>query len=138
MKHQPKFEGARVEWPESVTHLMPEPIGPQEIFDRVVAHYRQQPRQCTGPAGGCAYRNGPEACFGGALIDDAHYHLEMEGYPIRALLRLFPMPAWFRENIDLIQDLQKIHDDWRNWGAVPRMEMVLELFAVERGLVLNP
>lgn len=28
------------------------------------------------------------------------------------------MPAWFRENIDLIEELQAIHDTETNWWAI--------------------
>lgn len=136
MKHQPKFEGARVEWPESVARLEPERIGRQEIFDRVVAHYRAQPSQCSDISGVCAYRRGPLRCFGGALIDDEHYDKRMEGLEVDLLVTHFPLPKWFRANAKFIRELQYIHDNRANW-IEGRMEMVLALFATERGLTLS-
>ena len=40
----------------------------------------------------------------------------MEGYRVRELLKVFAMPAWFRDNIDFIEELQTIHDTETNWG----------------------
>jgi hypothetical protein len=106
----------------------------QWIFDCVVHHYRAQPRRCP-LAGPCLYRLGEDRCFIGALIGPAHYDPDMEGYPVRALLKVFSMPAWFRDNIDLIEGLQNVHDTATNWWP-GRMDMVLDLFAEERGLMM--
>ena len=45
------------------------------------------------------------------------------------------MPAWFRDNIDFIEELQAIHDTETNWPG-DRMDMILELFAAERGMTM--
>ncbi len=66
-----------------------------------------------------------------------HYDPEMEGYRIRELLKIFAMPKWFRDNLDFLEELQSIHDTQTNWDAPNRMEMVLELFAAERGLSMS-
>ena len=114
------------EWP-----IVEEIVGSRQwIFDRVVRHYRARPRRCA-VAGKCAYRSGDERCFAGALIDDAHYDPDMEGFRAGDMLKYFSLPAWFRENISFINDIQRIHDTEENW---PVMDMVLEMFAVERGL----
>jgi hypothetical protein len=97
-----------------------------------VRHYRKQPRRCP-PEGRCFYRFGGEMCFAGPLIDDAHYDPNMEGYRVHDLLKAFAMPAWFRDNVGFIEELQTLHDTETNWAG-DRMEMVLELFAAERGL----
>jgi hypothetical protein len=106
----------------------------QSIFDRVVRHYRAQPRRCP-EKGRCSYRLGDDRCFVGVLIDDAHYDREMEGYRVPDLLKVFAMPSWFHDNVDFIEELQTIHDTETNW-PVGRMDMVLELFAAERGLMM--
>ena len=59
----------------------------------------------------------------------------MEGYRVRDLVKVFAVPAWFRHNISFIEELQMLHDTETNWGG-DRMELTLELFAVERGLVM--
>jgi hypothetical protein len=59
----------------------------------------------------------------------------MEGYRVRDLLRVFAMPAWFRDNIGFIEELQTIHDTETNWPG-DRMEMILELFAAERRMTI--
>jgi hypothetical protein len=69
------------------------------------------------------------------LIDDARYDPDMEGYRVRDLLNVFAMPTWFHDNIDFIEELQTIHDTETNW-PVGRMDMILGLFAVERGLTI--
>jgi hypothetical protein len=117
------------EWP-----IVEEQIGTRQwIFDRVVRHYRAQPRRCATAANRCAYRFGEDRCFVGALIDDDLYDLEMERSSAEPLMSLFAMPSWFRGNIDLIVDLQRIHDTEANWPD-GRMNTVLDLFAAERGL----
>lgn len=45
------------------------------------------------------------------------------------------MPAWFRENIDLIEELQAIHDTETNWVG-DRMETILKMFSTDRGLTM--
>ncbi len=111
-----------------------EPKTRQDIFDRVVRHYRAQRRRCP-PEGHCSYRLGGDRCFVGALIDDAHYDREMEGYLVYDLLKVIEMPGWFRENAGFIAEIQFLHDTPSNWSA-GRMDMVLELFAAERGLTM--
>lgn len=106
----------------------------QAIFDRVVRHYRAQPRRCPAE-GRCFYRFAHDQCFAGPLIDDTHYDPDMEGYHVRDLPQLFPMPTWFVDNIDFIEELQRIHDTETSWPD-DRMDMVLELFAAERGLTV--
>lgn len=72
-------------------------------------------------------------CFAGRLIDDAYYDPEMEGYRVHDLLKVFAVPAWFHDNVSFIEELQMLHDTETNWDG-DRMEIILELFAVERGL----
>jgi hypothetical protein len=116
------------EWP-----VVEERVGSRQwIFDRVVRHYRAQPRRCYLD-GRCAYRYGDDRCFVGVLIDDAHYRPGMEGYRANDVVMLFPVPKWFLDNIDFICDLQMVHDVETNWPD-GRMNMVLKLFAAERGL----
>jgi hypothetical protein len=133
MKAERFFEGTRVRSP--LEPASPAPDTRQTIFDRVVRHYRAQPQRCPAK-GNCFYRFDDLMCFVGRLIDDAHYvdgDDGMEGYRVHDLVKLFAMPQWFRDNLDFIKDLQDIHDTETNWPD-GRMDIVLELFAEERGL----
>jgi hypothetical protein len=139
MKAERSFEGASTtfnEWLDRPSVVSVDLATRQTIFDRVVFHYRQQRTRCP-PEGQCFYRFADTMCFVGPLIDDAHYDPEMEGYRIRELTKTFAMPKWFRDNLDLLEELQSIHDTQTNWDAPNRMEMVLELFAAERGLSMS-
>jgi hypothetical protein len=106
----------------------------QDIFDRVVRHHRQQGSRCPVEGRGL-YRKGARMCFVGPLIENDQYDPGMEGYHARDLPKLFAMPQWFRTNIEFITDLQNIHDTESNWPN-GRMDIVLELFAAERGLTM--
>lgn len=108
-----------------------EPKTKQDIFDLVMRHYRGQPRRCP-PEGQCLYRWGDERCFVGALID-ARWRPTMEGYSVRQLEHLFALPTWFLTHLDVIEELQAIHDNEANW-APGVMDVVLKRFADERGL----
>jgi hypothetical protein len=130
MKAERFFEGQ-----PTLPPVLDKPVTRQTIFDRVVRHHRKQRRRCPD-AGNCFYRFDDLMCFVGALIDDAHYvdaEDGMEGYRVHDLVKLFAMPRWFRDNLNFIKDLQDIHDTETNWPN-GRMDIVLELFAEERGL----
>ena len=132
MKAERFFEGRPV--PAPILDRRDKPITRQAIFDRVVRHHRKQRRRCP-VEGQCFYRFAGDVCFVGALIDDDWYDLDMEGYRVRDLLKVFAMPAWFRDNIGFIEELQAIHDTETNWPG-DRMEMILELFAAERRMTM--
>ena len=127
MKSERIFKGQPVPAP-----VLDKPVTPQSIFDRVVRHYRRQRRRCP-VEGECLYRLIDDECFIGPLIGDEHYDPAMEGHPVRELLKIFPMPVWFRIHVDFVEELQRIHDNESNWGE-GIMDMVLEMFADEHGL----
>jgi hypothetical protein len=127
MKSERFFEGQPAPAP-----ILDKPVTRQTIFDRVVRHYRKQRRRCP-VEGQCFYRLGGDMCFAGPLIDNTHYDPDMEGYRVRDLLKVFAMPAWFRDNISFIEELQTIHDTEANWRG-DRMQTILEMFATEHSL----
>jgi hypothetical protein len=109
---------------------------PQEIFDTVVNHLRQQGArsvltqerilQLDLADGTCAYRaaNGYK-CAAGALIQDEEYAPEMEGKNIAFIIRGFgydpPISLIDRlyPHLELINKLQRLHDareisEWEN------------------------
>jgi hypothetical protein len=132
MKAERFFEGRPV--PAPILDRRDKPITRQAIFDRVVRHHCKQRRRCPVEGQGF-YRFAGDVCFVGALIDDDWYDSDMEGYRVRDLLKVFAMPAWFRDNIGFIEELQAIHDTETIWLG-DRMEMILELFAAERRMTM--
>ncbi len=129
MKNERSFEGVPVSAPDEIGFF---PLTRQDIFERVVRHYRIQRHRCP-PEGRCFYRYGGESCFVGRLIED--YHPDMEGYRARDLLSSFSMPVWFSDNIDFIEELQTIHDTETNWAS-GLMDTVLEALAARHGLTM--
>tara|TARA_R110001632_G_scaffold57137_1_gene139771 strand:- start:195 stop:626 length:432 start_codon:yes stop_codon:yes gene_type:complete len=105
----------------------------QEMFDKAVAHFAQmeKPSMSTPSEYGgsdCAYR-GHEGnmCIVGAFIEDEHYDPSFEGKGVReyesfngtctvqpvlnALVKSMGVEALSVEKIDLLFQLQLIHDD---------------------------
>lgn len=120
-------------------HLAPsDVIGQQWIFNRVVEHYRKRPVRSVRADGkpGCAYRNGEDRCFAGALIDDDHYDVLMEGYRVCDLVQSFSLPDWFMVHSPFIEELQTLHDTKENWRK-GRMPIALSTFAAQHGLALE-
>ena len=126
-------------FPKTLAYLAEPAQSEQDIFYRVVRHYRKQPWQCSiGDQGKlCAYRsNDGSKCFVGALISDDYYSPEMEGSSLPSLLDAgYQFPQWIMDNSDFISILQNLHDIPGNWSD-NRMPMILELFAAERGLTM--
>jgi hypothetical protein len=88
----------------------------QEIFDKVVAHLREQKVPAFDQARDmCLYRmpDGKKCAVGCLLIDEEYSTQMEEGYPVGQLLDKWPSVAerLGRENRFLLRDLQKIHDD---------------------------
>lgn len=84
----------------------------QEVFDKVVAHARQQKEQALED-GSCRYRTADgKRCFAGIFIKDEVYDKELEGKFASTLIHLFN-----GINIHLLSRLQDIHDiyDPYNW-----------------------
>lgn len=84
---------------------------PQQIYDTVKAHLLQQRCVSINPTIGCAYRgdNGTK-CAVGALIPDSMYDPAMEGAVIATLIHKFQVPSYFKQNLDLLHSLQRLHD----------------------------
>lgn len=92
---------------------------PQEVFDKVVSHLREQKICCKNEEGTCAYRNDQGLkCAAGCLINDDEYYSAYEGMSILEILsgnytfvpkslieRLYPHHI-------LIYRLQKCHDSF--------------------------
>lgn len=113
---------------------------PQEIFDTVVKHLEAQGGRSTDHLG-CLYR-GPKGkkCAVGSLISDDDYCPAMERMNVGRLLPKFShLPDWMRQNVELLTELQTVHDDGANWG-IPEATAVRrkKLFHIAREHGLNP
>lgn len=92
-------------------------VDPQETFDRVVAHLRQQGQQATDRSGVCMLRaaNGMK-CAIGCLIPDEVYEPAFEATLIHEGCESLRM-VLAGHYLPLLGDLQIIHDASSNWGG---------------------
>lgn len=82
----------------------------QEIFDTVVNHLHKQGKPAE-VGNTCRYRTEDGLmCAVGCLIPDDKYKPEMEGHVAYDILRILPPEV--AEHIEMLDDLQWIHDSW--------------------------
>jgi hypothetical protein len=96
---------------------------PQEILDTVARHLFAQGRPARDPvSGSCQYRTSDGLkCAVGALIPDEMYRPEMDTIWCSVASEIvdeFDLPSWMRENVSLLNDLQKVHDTVNILGSV--------------------
>lgn len=120
----------------------------QEIFNKVATHlFTQGSPSLT--LNGCAYRgDGGNKCAAGPLIPDKIYRSGMEGLNVEDLARDWkPLRELWGNNVDLIQDLQFLHDGVTNleltgtdesrsrtWGSTEAMRAALATVAATHDL----
>jgi len=119
---------------------------PQEIFDTVARHlftqgeragYERNREDCGDESFACRYRGpGGTACAVGVLIPDAVYDPEMEGAGVMLLIDNFGpnLPPWMRDNFELLDRLQMVHDQEAHWISDERMRFELSTAAQSYGL----
>lgn len=92
----------------------------QDIFNQVAIHLINQNEKSTSFDGRCAYRGDNDLkCAVGCLITDDEYLPNMENLSIVTIVKRFSTLSRFSKFIDLLQDLQRIHDvipieNWRD------------------------
>lgn len=117
---------------------------PQEIFDTVAKHLFNQGKRCGERRADedgsfqCKYR-GPlgTSCAVGIFIPDKAYDPVMEGSAVSALLDCdppFKLPAWMKENVRLLSDLQDVHDFECYWSSTREMKLRFRRVALDHGL----
>lgn len=109
----------------------------QEIFDTVVRHLFNQGHAALDN-GRCRYRaaNG-DKCAAGVLITDEYYDPKMEGRPFWLLKSEFKLPDWLKNNSDLVEDLQDVHDYLKHPAEqfnLDKLEKLLQTVAKNYGL----
>ncbi len=102
---------------------------PQAVFDKVVAHLRQQNARSTEEGSeSCMYRGAKgRMCAAGCLIPDSEYTPDMEGGAVDSLAFF---DDWCPNSSNLISRLQRLHDA----GEPDDWEAGFAYIAVERGL----
>jgi len=104
----------------------------QEIFDKVITHLREQKSKAVNHENKCMYRapNNKKCAFG-VLIPDEIYSIDMEGKKSYTVIENNkPLNDIYGKNIDIIQNLQNIHDTcsvdaWeRNFELTARIHRV--------------
>lgn len=121
----------------------------QDVFDRVVAHAREQGRRSMLPTGSCAYRGEDGTkCFIGALITDEAYERGLEcqrvdSYEVREALAASGVSVDSPDEEAFLVALQRIHDahvplEVRARGLGNYWERQFEAFASNRGVVYTP
>lgn len=97
---------------------------PQEIFDEVATKLLAQKYRSYDMDVGCVYR-GPNGnkCAVGHLIPDDMYRRWMDldplmyGSGVQSLVerRNEYLPPYFKDNVELLSRLQRVHDEEENW-----------------------
>lgn len=80
----------------------------QEVFDHVARHLLTQNEKAVASDGHCRYREGKLRCAAGCLITDDEYCPAFERYSWGQLAGNRDVPQM---HVNLIQDLQAVHDD---------------------------
>ncbi|WP_315729859.1 hypothetical protein [Bradyrhizobium sp. SZCCHNRI2010] len=105
----------------------------QEVFDQACVFFAnsegpsaiKSARRGTSNGYDCVYRN-PDGrvCVAGYFLPDSSYDDEMDdpelftdGSDVRSLVKHFSdkVPSWFGKHVDLLKQLQQVHDDETNW-----------------------
>lgn len=86
----------------------------QDVFNTVYTHLLTQGARSIDGFGECLYR-APDGrrCAAGVLIADRFYHPSMEGISARVevVVDALKKSGVASEDIELVQDLQDLHDD---------------------------
>lgn len=115
----------------------------QEIFEFVIKELAKQGTKSVNSDESCRYRHRDKnyriiKCAAGLLIPDKCYDLKMENTTIVGLLdslEVFSEFAtwltenlWFKENIALINQLQRFHDSYCDWTSKESFKQSLKDF----------
>lgn len=83
----------------------------QEIFDKVAKHLLTQNKKAADEKGLCKYRFHDLKCAAGCLIPDSDYDKKYENKTVYSF-SYFENAGYSHEEINLIRDLQIIHDKY--------------------------
>lgn len=118
---------------------------PQEIFNKVATHLfaQRQPAILNDDSERCVYLNEvtKEMCAVGCLLKT--YNPAFEGHGVGRLIDNFPdqIPSYFKDNLELLLDLQAAHDYSGNWKSPDRLAKELAWIGCKHNLsdeILKP
>lgn len=109
----------------------------QEIFNKVITHLRKQGKPAAeGPY--CRYRTEDGLkCAVGCLLPDEEYDSKYEGHIVGGLITILPESKTrdlFKRNVDLLDDLQCLHDNANRENFVADINDRAQRIAAEHGL----
>jgi hypothetical protein len=112
----------------------------QEIFDRAVEFFAQpETQRCSNSDGQCLYTNpfnGLHCVAGYMMPEETLKAFGTEVTGIRFAMKNHPAqsPAWARNNLQLLTDLQAVHDDYGTWQSVQNLYGKLAYIAANYNL----
>lgn len=110
----------------------------QDIFDKVAKHLLTQNAKSENAEGMCMYRGpGELRCAAGWIIPDNLYNSKMETRRMYAVFSDFPKVAEYlgRENSELVQRLQDVHDQEPVEYWPTALKVVAEKFELSTNVV---
>lgn len=108
----------------------------QAIFDRVATHLAKQGHRAFSDYGECVYLapNG-DRCAAGCLISKWQYRQKMEGHRFGdVLMNDIKWPARLLPHKDMIQSLQRVHDEPASWNNPEQMAFELAAVGAKFGI----
>lgn len=118
-------------------------MNPQEIFDTVARHLFTQGKRATDFEQSynrtvCRYRTSDGLkCAAGCLIPDDKYDPKMEGWAINGEKVRTYLPQFVIDNIWLVVDLQRAHDEAADDRFIPNVTTALKSIAIKHNLSSN-
>lgn len=113
---------------------------PQEIFDKVATHLFTQRTRAVNGLNDCQYRTETGAkCAVGCLIPDELYDPVIESFAVHSsVIRPTLTRIGVDEHVDLLAELQGIHDSRVSWtGGPDRLAEKLAALAHDFGLSID-
>lgn len=110
-------------------------MNPQEIFNTVVNHLRNQNSKALNEEGSCCYRGcDGKKCAIGCLITDEEYSQCFEGVSAQNLLQVQNIPDSLKVKLSnhhkLLQNLQNIHDSYPVQAWESQFKRIAQLYSL--------
>jgi len=90
----------------------------QQAFDKIRTHLSSATGRCKADGGySCLYhREDGARCAVGVLITEDEYSKDLEGMKLEKVVDA--CSSLYGLNVEFLRDLQVVHDESENWGAV--------------------
>lgn len=114
----------------------------QATFDKVALHLLNQGMKSVNDAGDCMYRgDGGRSCAVGCLISDNVYDADVEGGTAKSievvnmLYQTNPLIIGIANILDLVEDLQRVHDNVNESNWVYYLKTVAVRYSLSDGVI---